>query len=64
MIPLLLEIYFLGWINDSIRIRSDVKFYSSTSGKVVVFFFSREETILKIDDGLPPPCENLRVKHL
>lgn len=31
VIPLLLEIYFLGWINDSIRIRSDVKFYSSKS---------------------------------
>lgn len=31
VIPFLLEIYFLGWINYSIRIRSYIRFYSSRS---------------------------------
>lgn len=55
MIPFLLEIYFLECINDSNYKIRYIKFYSwnrsnfSTSKKVVVFFLSREETILKID---------------
>lgn len=65
VIPFLLEIYFLGWINYSIRIRSYIRFLRDRSqleicrisrrrDKVVVFLFL-EETILKIDRGLSPP---------